>query len=264
LERLQNTTFQGIVFDYDGTLCDFHERFTGVCREISVELIRFLKARIPIGIATGRGKSVKKALRLVLPREYWSGILVGCYSGAQIARLSDSRNPDQTVDSATSAIVRLLTEHPAVANLTPEIRQSQLSFTPPPGMSAMLLWEQITGVLTAHHVVGWRTLLSDHSVDVVAPNVSKSRVVDELRKEFHLFSDAAILCLGDQAREPGNDSELLAEPLSLSVGSSSAHVNSGWNLAPPGERGVGALLKYFQALRLNDGKFQIETKRLML
>jgi hydroxymethylpyrimidine pyrophosphatase-like HAD family hydrolase/fructoselysine-6-P-deglycase FrlB-like protein len=264
LERLQNTTFHGIVFDYDGTLCDSHERFTGICQEISVELIRILKARIPIGIATGRGKSVKNALRLVLPEEHWSSVLIGCYSGAQIARLSDSLNPNQSVDSATAAIANLLNEHPALANLRPEIRPCQLSFTPPPGTSVMLLWEQITGVLTARHVAGWRAFFSDHSVDIVAPGVSKSRVVEELRKEFHLGSDAAILCFGDQAREPGNDAELLAEPLSLSVGSSSARVDSGWNLAPPGERGVSALLKYFQAIRPKNKTFQIETKLLMI
>ena len=59
LNVLKHIRFAGIVFDYDGTLCDPHERFTKVIPEIELALNNLLSENIPVAIATGRGRSVQ-------------------------------------------------------------------------------------------------------------------------------------------------------------------------------------------------------------
>jgi hypothetical protein len=256
LHSLSRTTFQGLVVDYDGTLCDSHERFTGLCPEIAAGLNKILSRGVPLGIATGRGKSVRKAMRAVLLKKYWARVLVGYYSGGQIAPLTNASAPRIGDNSQTLAMASRLSQHPAFSELKPEVRFCQLSYAARAGDSLDLLWQELSATLNSYRAAGWRAFRSDHSVDVLASGVSKAAVVSRLRSYFALDSDAAVLCIGDQAREPGNDTELLAEPLALSVGSSSSHLDSGWNLAPPGLRGAGAMMAYFRAISLRGKTFR--------
>jgi hypothetical protein len=53
---------------------------------------------------------------------------------------------------------------------------------------------------------------------------------------------------------------LLAQPYALSVDEVSADPNTCWNLAPPGHRGVQALLDYVGAFRVKDGCFKFVPK----
>jgi fructoselysine-6-P-deglycase FrlB-like protein len=263
LSAINRSTFYGLVFDYDGTLCDTHERFIGLCPEITSALRTLLSANVPVGIATGRGKSVRKALRSALPRELWPRVLIGYYSGGCVASLTDGRAPQATDDPLVHEIAARLAQQPALAEFKPEIRFCQLGYSPRPGDSLEMLWHEVATALERVKAIGWRAFRSDHSVDVVAAGVSKTEVLRRLRADFNLPIGASILCIGDQAREPGNDAELLAEPFSLSVGSSSARSNAGWNLAPPGLRGVGAVLSYLRALHPRKGTFRFAPKSLM-
>ncbi len=63
-----------VVFDYDGTLCDGRDRFGSLNSKIAKELSRLLRAGVVVGIATGRGKSVKKALREAILKRYWQRV----------------------------------------------------------------------------------------------------------------------------------------------------------------------------------------------
>ena len=51
------------------------------------ELIRLLDVGIHLGIATGRGKSVREALQASLPETLWPLVFVGYYNGAEVAAL---------------------------------------------------------------------------------------------------------------------------------------------------------------------------------
>ncbi|HYT93291.1 MAG TPA: hypothetical protein VEL76_31525, partial [Gemmataceae bacterium] len=62
-KRLSETVFRGLVMDYDGTLCHEAERFGPLPDVMASELARLLRAGVLIGIATGRGKSVRKSLQ---------------------------------------------------------------------------------------------------------------------------------------------------------------------------------------------------------
>lgn len=75
---LREAHFAAAVFDYDGTLCGTGERLTGPGTEIKKWLRGLLDAGILLGVATGRGKSVRKDLRKVIPdRALWGRVLVG-------------------------------------------------------------------------------------------------------------------------------------------------------------------------------------------
>lgn len=96
-KKLGDSVFSAVVFDYDGTLCDGQDRFRGVSNEIAQQIIRLLDAGIFIGIATGRGKSLKEDLRNRIPPSLWSHILVGYYNGSDTGLLSDDSHPDGSV-----------------------------------------------------------------------------------------------------------------------------------------------------------------------
>ena len=66
-----------------------------------------------------------------------------------------------------------------------------------------------------------------------------------------------ILCIGDRGRFPGNDYELLSHTFALSVDEVSANASSGWNLAPPGCRGVAATLFYLAHIKLQADTFSL-------
>ena len=92
-------------------------------------------------------------------------------------------------------------------------------------------------------------------MDVLAGGVSKRSLMHEIRRS--LREDCKVLSIGDKGQWPGNDFELLDTPYSLSVDEVSADPESCWNLAPPGHRGVQALLDYLSWAELRDDKFRL-------
>jgi D-arabinose 5-phosphate isomerase GutQ len=72
LNRLEASTFRALVFDFDGTLCHAHERFSGLHPSVGMALAGLLAEGVVVGIATGRGDSVIENLRgcLLPPTEY--------------------------------------------------------------------------------------------------------------------------------------------------------------------------------------------------
>jgi hypothetical protein len=92
---------------------------------------------------------------------------------------------------------------------------------------------------------------SAHSIDVVEAATSKRTVVETLSADC----SGAILCIGDQGQEGGNDFELLAcRPTTLSVDRCSSDPTRCWNLGPPGERGPSILRRYLRGLRYARGR----------
>ena len=91
MSEIQSATFRGVVVDYDGTLCGEAERFGKLQPGILNELARIARAGCPVGIATGRGKSVWEALRGGLPQSYWNLVAIGYYNGGDIRLLSEEQ-----------------------------------------------------------------------------------------------------------------------------------------------------------------------------
>ncbi|QHC61140.1 HAD hydrolase family protein [Rathayibacter sp. VKM Ac-2760] len=248
---LATARIAAIVLDYDGTVVDTRVRFDPPSLEMAAELTRLLENGVALGIATGRGKSVRHALQQALPRMLWERVVIGYYNGAVIGTLSDEDTPKQ--DSAPSAEILqaadALRAHPDIsAHTTMEAREHQLTLTGDSAFSEWQLWDIAHGV-TSRLAGEFSVVRSSHSVDVLNSSASKLRVGKHLRKAGVRHD---ILSIGDRGRWPGNDHELLGQPLALSVDECSADPSTCWNLAPAGQRGTAATLHALRSIHTTD------------
>jgi len=265
IQKIQSVSFAGVVFDYDGTLCDGRDRFGNLTTNIAKELSRLLRSGVVVGIATGRGKSVREALRTAIPKRYWSRVLVGYYNGADCGLLDENQSPNASPEpcselallaEAFQANVRL----PQLAELT--IRRQQITVEPKPLVPSSFLWSLVQGIVRSIKSPGVTIVTSSHSIDVLAPGVSKCKVVDGVRQMLGILSNDRVLCMGDRGCWPGNDFDLLREPFSLSVDRVSPDPITCWNLAPPGHRGVQATLDYLGVIQIGDNEFHLDLAQI--
>ena len=250
IARLTESQFSAVVLDYDGTLCSSGERFQGIRSSVAYELTRLLRGGLLLGIATGRGKSVRADLQEKVPRQYWDMMLIGYYNGGDIAKLSDNDRPNAASPSGEfGRVAAVLSKHATLKRIAKvEPRPAQITIEPLDAVAPSLVYEAVGRVLLQHGACGTVTVRSSHSIDVLAPGVSKLLLVKALQQQ--LAHDAQILCVGDSGNWPGNDSALLATKFSLSCDAVSSDPDTCWNLAPTGYRGVQATMTYLKALRL--------------
>jgi len=259
--RLHESPLRAVVFDYDGTLCDGRDRCGGVDEPLVSHLLRLLCAGTLVGVATGRGKSVRSALRQHLPTDLWSRVIVGYYNGSDIGPLGDDSHPDSVsplCDALTSVVKALQDDAILSRRLTCTARSKQVTLE---GLESSFMHEAHTIV---EHIVrstggGALTVMrSGHSLDILASGVSKQALVDGIRDIGHGISNSEVLCIGDQGRWPGNDFVLLGNPLSLSVDQTSPDPRTCWHIAPIGHRGVQATLDYLRALKFSRGDLYLQ------
>lgn len=258
LEGLQGKEYGAVVFDYDGTLCDAAVRYDGPGSDITARLVDLLGAGVLVGVATGRGKSVRKDLRArIKDPALRSRVLIGYHNGAEIGDLGDDAQPPipRGLDESLGEIGAMLSSDARLADLAKiEAGHRQLTLEFKDYAAAEEVWESVQQALSRCQVPGVSALRSSHSVDILAPGVTKRHVVEEIRRMVGEGSaPAPVLAIGDRGRWPGNDFALLQEPYSLSVDEVSADPSTCWNLARPENRCATALLEYFQAMRLGDG-----------
>jgi hydroxymethylpyrimidine pyrophosphatase-like HAD family hydrolase len=247
--NLNKASFSGVVLDYDGTIVDTRERFSPPRIEIANELIRILRLGVEVGIATGRGVSVRRDLRACIPSDLMSRVIVGYYNGAEVGTLEDDEIPDgasapcDELRSLASAL-RVQSELADLAEQTDRRYQITLQARRP--TTEKRLWDLAQQTLLLCNQGDVKVTRSSHSVDIVPAGVTKLDVLKRLRRGAN---DVPILTIGDRGRWPGNDYELLCGPLSLSVDELSVDPSTCWNLAPRGQRGTMATLGYLRALQ---------------
>jgi hypothetical protein len=243
-----------VILDYDGTLCTKDGRFDGLRDDVVAECSRLLKAGIHLGIATGRGWSVREELQKALDRKVWALVRIGYYNGTDIGALADDSLPsregpsDEVLKRANSLLAgdAWLT---STATITP--RPQQLTVEPKGTMRTDALASHVMARLAPLDGQGVRIVVSSHSLDVLGTRPGKGALVSLLREEAD--SGCEVLCIGDRGAWPGNDYSLLAEPLSLSVDEVSSLNDACWNLAPLGISGPDATLLYLRALKARAG-----------
>ncbi len=251
VKRLTAPTYQGVVLDYDGTLCDEAHRFEPLPVQVSRELNRLLRAGVVLGVATGRGKSVKSALHQAVERRHWGRVVVGYYNGGDVGMLDDDSRPDgaDRVDDALDAVANALQAEPYLTRFTKlTFRRPQITVEPKPDAHGEQVWGFLQQRLYTLDAPGVVALRSSHSMDIVAPGVCKRAVTDRVRQLLGAAPDHPVLCIGDRGRWPGNDFSLLSGPHSLSVDEVSPDAGSCWNLAAPGRRGADATINYLTRL----------------
>ena len=254
LARARNCEIGAVALDYDGTLCSKDNRFGSLREDLVAECLRLLEAGIEIGIATGRGKSVREVLQKMLSRNLWKRVHIGYYNGTDISGLDDDESPKTdgpTEDVMKRALSLLQADRwlTAIARITPRPHQ----------LTVELTGEITTGALAAH-VMGRlapldgndvRVVVSSHSLDILGSGRGKGALVSWLRQRIGNGRD--VLCIGDRGAWPGNDYSLLAEPISLSVDEVSSLDDVGWNIAPLGVTGPEATKLYLQAIKTSNG-----------
>ena len=266
IKRLENEQFGAVVFDYDGTICDLDNRFIGISQEIGNEFERLLKNEIIIGIATGRGKSVRYDLQKAINEKYWSKVLIGYYNGSDVGLLNDNSLPDKNIDidNSLNSISNILKNNQIFKQIAIcESRPKQLTIEPLGVSSLKEIRFILESVIQKSGIDGIKILESSHSLDVLAPGISKLNLVratESLVKEFDGLPN--ILCIGDKGKWPGNDFFLLSEKNSLSVDTVSPDLDSCWNLAPIGHRGVQAVLDYFDAMEIENDNLHLNCKKI--
>jgi hypothetical protein len=260
IDELQQDSFNAIVFDYDGTLCDGRERYSGLSEEITAQLTRLIKTGLLLGIATGRGKSAREDLRNKLARRYWPLVYIGYYNGAIIGALNDTTVPAQNTNTCGElvSIAETLKLDPLISRYCEcTFRRMQITIEMKSLANEAAIWnavQQIIGRLNSPVVTALR---SSHSLDILAPGVSKRNLVKFIRQQFGDDPAIPVLCIGDKGCFPGNDYLLLQEPCSLSVDETSRDPRTCWNLAPSGYRGVQATDYYLQALAITSNGARI-------
>lgn len=261
-QQLSRIEIGAVAVDYDGTLCATRDRFDPLTDEVTTACIRLLRMGLLLGVATGRGKSVRKALRAALPQELWSAITVGYYNGSDIAPLSEDTAPDKTrpKDDTISSLTSMLETDPILSALAiVEARPSQITVSRRPEAPPGDLYTYVADLLDSRSSPA-HLLRSGHSIDLVSPGVSKLRVVQHLSRKVRPLE---VLCIGDRGAWPGNDSQLLSHRFSLSVDQVSSALDSCWNLAPAGQLGVQATLRYLNALENQGGLIRLSVDQIM-
>ena len=247
--------FQAIILDYDGTVVETRSRKDPPSEAISKKLVQMLESGIRVCFATGRGKSARIALQNIVPKHLWESVLIGYYNGAEIGSLSDDHIPDgePRAGLALQSAAAVLRANEDLTLLSEqEDRKFQITVTGKGPTDPNLLFGRVVASLKRAELTEVTVVRSGHSIDILAPTVSKTNVASRLIKTIGAVS---ILSIGDSGEFNGNDHDLLAGPFSLSVNSVSSDPSTCWNLGSRGQRGPAILAEYLMSLDSADGTF---------
>lgn len=264
IRSLAEAKYCAAVFDYDGTLCGFENRFIGLSDEVGAALKSFASEGFVIGIATGRGRSAGKALREAVPQALWGAFIVGYYNGAVVLPLCDSLQAvlEQDPEPGVAEMIELLEDKDIpLPDHDYEARKWQISVVPKNASHFGRLGRCLKDLVA--DISGLRVLESSHSWDVLISGVSKLAVVDACQgKAKALGLRGEVLRIGDRGESGGNDFELLNSPYGLSVAGVSANPRSCWNLSSIGSGNVTGTLEILKDIRFEDLSFRFSDEFL--
>ncbi len=263
LAQLRRARFAALVLDFDGTMCETAKRGNGLDPRLTPIVIRLLKHGITIAFASGRGNSLHEDLQARLPQDVWSRCVLGCYSGSLVTPLAQPW-PMSATDPLVSEVQRRLEilGINAESGFKLSARVAQLTIRRKEGDGVDALFSLCSSLV--HGRTGWRVFRSAHSVDILAPAAVKSAVVDVLVDQLALNPLTEVCRIGDRGEPTGNDSELLAQGLSLSVDGVSADPNSCWFFGEMSISPVERAAHYLGALVVEDGWARFDDRVLAL
>lgn len=245
---VRETRFNGLVLDYDGTVCTTAGRFELPDAHVRALLLRLLEHGIVIGFATGRGGSLHRDLRQWVPSRYWDQVELGLYNGGLGLSLAETVTASTEQNPLIAEVARRLRAVPVSSLLRLEQREHQLSIelNEGGGVSTDVVVGAVLEVLAWSPPLDVKVVASAHSVDVIPAESAKSVTLGRVAAR----SGGDVLAVGDQGQLGGNDFELLAGTASsLSVDRVSGDPTRCWNLDQRGESGPELLQRYLGSLR---------------
>ncbi|MGE3993902.1 HAD hydrolase family protein [Pseudorhodoplanes sp.] len=256
IERITQSCFAGVVFDYDGTLCEPDARFQPLSKGVATGLNKLLAHGAIIGIATGRGGSAAERIQEVIEKSYWKNVLIGFYNGAVVQSLMDGPpTPGRATPDVLCVEEKLRTaQHFSACSFRSNNFQIAISL---PSLEEPSTSVRIATSIVEQSGVKAAITCSNHSVDIVFSGGGKTAVVEAIRKRVQVDDRAPVLRVGDKGRWPGNDCELLDDAFGLSVDEVSASTESCWGLSPRGVLGVQATLYYLDRIDWQHGSGSI-------
>ncbi|GEP94540.1 HAD hydrolase family protein [Chitinophaga cymbidii] len=254
-DTLKNTDFGAIIFDYDGTLCSSSSRYTGINDDVTKGLIKILAKGLVIGIATGRGQSVRNDLHNKIPVKYHSNVIIGYYNCADIGTLNNARLPGKkgTKNVLLEDVFELIKNYSFQEEICPELKPNQVTVE----IKNKKNWQKVRSIIIdlvlSKNYLGIQILESSHSIDIIdQASTCKLNILSYCKKIARKNKKAQdCLCIGDKGQWPGNDYQLLSSPYSLSVDEVSSLSEMCWNLVPPGIKDTKATLYYLSYLTFN-------------
>ena len=237
---LSNRTFRALVFDYDGTISSSNRRDIPPTCQVSGHLQKLTNHGIVVGIASGRGDFIQQQLPLALPKDRWPNIKLGLFNGGWIGDLSSEiPQPNQTSEflNHVTRIIHNLKHAGVPIDVVRLYHPHQVSVRFRAGIEAHGMWFVIVDALRQAGVDFSNVVRSRHSVDILAPGISKSKLITHLVKS-HKLDPYQVVTMGDQGAWPGNDSSLLDHKFSLSVATPSRKLDRGCKF----QRHINAML----------------------
>lgn len=248
IANICHADIRAIVMDYDGTVYAGGQRDNALPdQEMTALLTELLERGFYLGFASGRGESLRSALRQALPGYLWSKVYAAYQDGAECGRLDDDTMP-LPYDKKE--------EHPALARAREKLEEIFASWPDRPSMRAENKLLGIYGSMEMGEFIfsaccgvaiplGLKVFHGGRMTDITLPEVSKCN----LHKLLPARQDS-ILSLGDAGSWPGNDSELLANSLGISVGSMSSDPACCWRITE--ETGIDGTRRLLESILKSD------------
>ncbi len=257
---IEQQVFRSVVFDYDGVLCSSQQSDAPPSATVINQLLRLIEAGVIVGIASGRGGSIREHLQQVLPQPVWKNIQLGLYNCGQLSNMESVPTNGETSEFL-SHVTRIMRRLKALGVPIEYIRTThpyQVSVRFRSGVNVERTWFVIADAIGRAGLDPSRVVRSKHSVDILGEGVNKSHLVAHIVQTFKI-DPYQVLTVGDQGAWPGNDSSLLEHRFSLSVDQPSRRLDRGWKVAPNHKRDVDATLWYLYRMHLLDsGGFRID------
>lgn len=263
IKKLNKTNFGAIVFDYDGTICSSERKFDGPDKLMTMKLNNIVENGFYIGIATGRGKSVRQDLQKIISKNHWSQVLIGYYNGSEMGLLDDNSLPNLNLKKNVSLenLYNILKDNKDL-EIECALRPNQLTIEFNNEHYLSDIKETIIQLVKSSNRKNIEILESSHSMDIIPSEVSKTDLLNELKKKLSENQlPTNMLCIGDRGKWPGNDFRLLDTPFSLSVYEVSNSKDNCWNIAPQGITHTDATIYYLDWLKFEPSRMKLKISK---
>jgi|SRR5579864_4733006 len=208
--------YNAIGLDFDGTLVPLRSGDDVPSDDICRGIERISSRLIPVGIFTGRGKSVLKGLREGLPKAAWRGITCFLYNGALRWELeADSPRVFAKINCVEAVLAIVAKFVPRLAQYFGKVERSsfdcQITINIDPETPSATQAEIVRLLGQQVSTLQLSVASSGRSIDIFPAVVSKRWALRQWRvNRIATRWESQVLLVGDRGDRTGNDFEFLS------------------------------------------------------